>query len=589
MRKRNFMIAVAAFTMLSVQAKDYFVAPEARGTGDGSSWENAMKPDWNYESGDNIYLSEGTYVASSIKLVNGVYYTGGFSSQAKGTDVTGYAPESYSTVLTPNNSNTDVFMSLTGDNKTTETILKGVTVKGVKGCQVGDFTGSVLYLENALLTLEDVVVTDNTTTYGGIIVPKFSILKCHRCVFSNNIQLKESTGSREKGIGSILMSLRSGDDTNHTLLVMDRCVIYGNSFNDAEAASWTEEGGLINGEKHGCDVIMVNNFVDGGGMNIKKMAGFLRMNTTTKTTPQLAAFAYNTIYNFQVSDEQATGTTVTLGGNTSVFFGANIIVSPQDYVEVEYGEFMPDGVTKQSNYKASYMKDNILNPTEGSTSNQCFAIGKCSTAEDVPQWLGAGYNFVGGRTMINKGNFWVEDWGRITSQYEVGDNWKVINQRDVFGDNEPNVDGYVGYIEPLKGIGCEDADSQKIIEAWELSAFRDHIKQYPNLSYTVDYLDNIDLTIDILGNERGAKTWSGCYDVTKGQSGVKSILADGTDALCIVKVDTGLYEVKSDMEAKVYDMTGRCVAAGVGSIDLRGFPQGIYVVKAGSKTTKLFK
>lgn len=589
MKRRNLLIAVAAFTMLGAQAKDYFVAPEAKGIGDGSSWENAMKPDWNYASGDNIYFSEGTYVTSSIRLVNGVYYIGGFSSQAKGTDVSGYNPESYLTVFTPNNANTDVFMSLTGDNKATETILKGITVKGVKGCQVEDFTGSVLYLENALLTMEDVVITDNTTTYGGIIVPKFSILKCQRCVFSNNIQLKESTGKREKGLGSILMSLRSGDVTNHTLLVMDRCVIYGNSFNDAEAASWTEEGGLINGEKHGCDVIMVNNFVDGGGMNIKRMAGFLRMNTTNKTTPQLAAFAYNTIYNFQVSDEQATGTTVTLGGNTSVFFGANIIVSPQDYVEVEYGEFMPDGVTKQTNYKESYIKDNILNPTEGSTSNQCFAIGKCSTAEDVPQWLGAGFNFVGGRTMINKGNFWVEDWGRITNEYEVGDNWKVINQKDVFGDNESNVYGYVGYIEPVEGIGCEEVDSRKIIEAWELPAFRDHIRQYPNLSYAIDYLDNIDLTTDILGNERGEKTWSGCYDVTKGQSGINRIFSDDAEPVEIVKIDADLYEVKSDMEAMVYDMTGRCVAEGVGYIDLRDFPQGVYVVKVGSKSAKLLK
>ncbi len=588
MKKRNYLLAIAAFTVLGAQAKDYFVAPESRGTGDGSSWENAMKPDWNYQSGDNIYLSEGTYVASSIKLVNGVYYTGGFSSSAKGTDIADYDPESYATILTPNNGNTDVFLSLEGDHKTTETILKGLTIKGVSGCQVEDFTGSVLYLENALLTMEDVVVTDNTTTYGGIIVPKFSILKCRRCVFSNNIQLKECTNTREKGIGSILMSLRSGDDTNHTLLVMDRCVIYGNSFYDSNTAAWTEEGGLINGEKHGCDVIMVNNFVDGSGMNIKRMAGFLRMNTTSKTTPQLGVFAYNTIYNFTVTDQQATGTTVTLGGNTTMFLGGNIIVSPQDYVEVEYGEFMPDG-SKQTNYKASYVKDNALNPTEGSTSNQCFAVGKCSTAEDVPQLLGAGYNFVGGRTMINKGNFWVEDWGRVTSAYEVGDNWRVINQSDIFGDNEPYVDGYVGYIAPVAGVGCEEADSKKIIEAWELPAFREHIQGYQNLSYTIDYLDDLDLTVDILGNERGEKTWSGCYDVTKAGSGIKGVVADGIEALEIVKIGEGRYEIKSDAEAEVYDMTGRRVAVGSGIIDLNGFPQGVYVVKAGSANAKLLK
>lgn len=591
MKRKLYLFAATALSVLSMQAEVYFVAPQARGTGDGTSWENAKAADWNYVAGDIVYMSEGTYFAPNITLVNGVTYQGGFAASAKGADISNCDPASYVTKLTPNATNEGAFLTLAGDDRNTETVLAGVTISGVKGTQDAaslDLTGSILYLDKAWLTMQDVTVDGNETACGGIIVPNSSVLKCIGCVFSNNVQtmVYDSSISKQVSNASILFNLK-GSVSERSLLILERCAIFGNSFSDPEMMCNAEEGGLINTAKNS-DVVMVNNFIDGNGLSIKSKAAFMRTNGGTATQPALGVLAYNTIFNFSVAERFATGSVLTFGANTTTFLGGNIIVSPVDYEEFEIGSLPAED--KEKNADATGIANSQLSLSEGSTSNQALTYGNVA-ATAVSKWLGAGYNFVGGRTMIKRGNYWVEDKWAVSKDYEQGDNWKVMNQRDIFGDNEAFIEGRDSYIEPLANIGIDQADSKRILEAWNLAAYKEFLGSAANahLSEAVKHLEDIDLSVDYFGNERGEKTWSGCYDVAQGAgSGVQNIASDNEQSLEIVKLGDGIFKVNgSDKRAEVYDMTGKLITTGEGVIDLNGAVRGIYVVKVGASAAKI--
>ena len=147
MKRKLYLFAAAALSVLNMQAEVYFVAPQSRGNGDGTSWENAKGADWNYVEGDIVYMSEGTYTVPNIRLVNGVTYQGGFAASAKGADISDYDPASYVTRLTSAGTNQGAFLILEGEGRDTETVLAGVSISGIKGTQDFaslDVSGSVL-------------------------------------------------------------------------------------------------------------------------------------------------------------------------------------------------------------------------------------------------------------------------------------------------------------------------------------------------------------------------------------------------------------------------------------------------------------
>lgn len=591
MKRKLYLFAAAALSVLNMQAEVYFVAPQSRGNGDGTSWENAKGADWNYVEGDIVYMSEGTYTVPNIRLVNGVTYQGGFAASAKGADISDYDPASYVTRLTSAGTNQGAFLILEGEGRDTETVLAGVSISGIKGTQDFaslDVSGSVLYLDKAWLTMQDVTVDGNETACGGIIVPVSSVLKCIGCVFSNNVQtmVYDSSISKQVSNASILFNLK-GTVSERSLLILERCAIFGNTFSDPEMMSMAEEGGLVNVAKSS-DAVLVNNFIDGNGLAIKSKAGFMRTNGGTNTQPALGILAYNTIFNFSAKERFATGSVVTLGANTTSFVGGNIIVSPVDYEEFEIGSLPPED--KEKNAEATAVANSQLSLSEGSTSNQALTYGNVA-ATAIAKWMGAGYNFVGGRTMIKRGNYWVEDKWAVSKDYEKGDNWKVINQKDIFGDNEAFIDGRDSYIEPLAGIGVDEADSRMILKAWNLAAYKEFLGSESNahLSEAVAHLEDLDLSVDYFGNERGEKTWSGCYDVTaRAGSGVRNIVSEGGQLLEIVQIGDGVFKVKgSNKYAEVYDISGKLVTAGDGIIDLSAAVGGIYVVKVGSSAVKV--
>lgn len=597
MKKKIYFFALAAMMSASAMAETYYVAPAAKGAGNGSNWENAMAPgEWNFLAGDVVYLQEGTYITPSITLVNGVQYIGGFSKNATGTDVSGYDPESNVTKLTPLGSNTAQFLVLVGDDRQTETVLKGLTITGVAGTQDAtkkSIVGSVANIQSAWLTMQDVIVTGNATRCGGIIVAEASVLKCRRCVFSNNVQeMQYADGKTEDGSAttttnaSILFNLLGAAADKANTLVLDRCAIYGNSFASSDLMAHARDGGLINTQKGASHhVVLVNNFIDGNGIVCHSFSSFMRTNGGASATDHaVALMAYNTIYNLSVAERFATGSVITCGGNSGAYLGANIIVSPTPYEEFDINSIGTAGGEKNTATAAVFNSDCALNPSESSTSNQCLTFGNTSKTSPA-LWIGAGYNYVGGRTMIKRGNYWVEDKWSVNKSYEIGDNWKVLVQSEMFGDNQPYTDGYVGYIEPLDGKDFNVVDTEKVAEAWNCPEWRGYLTGEYVKGDLLKHIEDIDLSVDITGAKRGAQSWPGCYDKNAIPSAVKDL--NGEESVNVIKVAEGVYEVAGAATVDAYDMSGRCVAKGSNRVNLNGAAKGVYVIKAGAKTVKV--
>lgn len=615
MNKKIYLIAAAAISMMGAQAATIFVAPQARGAGDGSSWENAAAPTWTYEAGDQIYLSAGRYVETQIELTPGVKIQGGFATTATGIDLGSYDPVTNETILTSDGWNDDVFLKLEGDDLSLETEIKGVTITGIIGNQdwasaekgfsaknvLNSFTpptGSVLYIKKASLTFKDANISENETNLSAIMVMDSARLRFYDTVISENISKIDGANSEIQpiiGAGSILIYEGGAD----SFLSLERCQIYGNGYESNEVMSKVEDGALIYALKDN-DIVLVNNYINGGGLNtFKKSAGIRTMGGVDGTHHALALIAYNTIYNMDVEYRFATGNCVTFGGNTTFFAAGNIIAGNHDYLAWEYGKhdetygaYKWEGKTVgEGNVDNTGKTNSSESPTEGTTSNQALTLG--NTAATTPaKWLSGGANLVAGRTMIKRGNFWVEadkenPKYEVTTKYEVDDNWKLNSLADVLTKGDELENGHDTYIKPKENVGAHSANTANILAAW--AEFKEYLATTPYYTRNfevVPLLENIDLSVDGRGYKRAATTWSGSYD-DAAESFVSEIAA-ASAKVQIKKIADGIYEVKG-ASAEAYDLTGAKVATGNGIIDLSGAAKGVYVIKAAGAAAKVLR
>lgn len=579
--------------MMSANAATIFVAPEARGTGDGSTWENAAAPDWgNYTADDVIYLCAGKYVTPKIRLTDGVKIYGGYDEASTGTDISLYDTFANETILTPEGTNTEVFIDwgASGDRPTTpselETVIAGVTITGVAGCQNGKSTGSVMMAKGVRLTMKDVIVTENETKYVGCIICAYSIFKSIDCVFSNNASTMELT--KAPTVAPIVFSVTATGST----LFLERCAIYGNYYTKTDNMEQAGEGGIINVAKQN-NVVLVNNFIDGCGLSVYRMGGFMRTNGGENAAHSgLVVLAYNTIFNFAthtpVNDKtgntnHSTGQVMTLGAQTIPFIGGNIIVgvTPTNYYD--YGE------TTDPNYNKDRWTECEDNLQESITNNAALGMGR-NTGTANP-WLDGGFNFLSGRTMVSSGHYWTKDDRKISTAWEKGSQWKLSSQDDVLDTYDSMQDLHNSYIQPLDGKNIDKTETAHVKAAWDYFCnYLAEDSKYAHLHSIIPDLKQMDLTVDGLGMKRGETTWSGSYDPNGVESGVSNIYADNEKTIEVRQIADGVFAVKgATATVEAYDMAGRKVATGNEIIDLSAAANGIYVVKAGAASAKIIR
>jgi len=99
MNLKTTLLALGLIVPASVFSADYYIRTTASGSGDGSSWDNAMAFENFYKDfqkaekfadGDAFYFAEGTYVTPAVSVATqigkGFTFQGGYSESLTGTD-----------------------------------------------------------------------------------------------------------------------------------------------------------------------------------------------------------------------------------------------------------------------------------------------------------------------------------------------------------------------------------------------------------------------------------------------------------------------------------------------------------------------
>lgn len=240
--KRFYLIAALMAAPMASFATDYFVTPDGRGNGDGSSWDNAMSFDVMYgkinefENGDVFYLAGGTYYTPKVVgITNGYTFIGGFNPELKGI--------AHETPSYPSS---------------TPTIFSGDTNRdGVMG--EGDLDRLLAFRTDTKDDSKRVILTGldftcaysvaNTSTHGALHVRNCGYVEVNNCRFYNNVDDKYYGGMAFTGDYSTVYfndceftenkaysrggAIRlSSNDKEKGVTVLNRCLIADNEIQD---------------------------------------------------------------------------------------------------------------------------------------------------------------------------------------------------------------------------------------------------------------------------------------------------------------------------------------------------------------------
>jgi hypothetical protein len=550
MKKFTLLAAAALFAALNVNATVLYVATEASGTGDGSSWDNAIGVNISeagdttfietyindLAAGDIVYLKEGTYYGKRITPNPGTTIIGGFPKDATGTDISGYNPWTYKTTLDADKKNTidsnrQAFIKVIGaTSDNTPNIIKGVTITN---CTAGTTTANVgptLNCTNAYLVIEDVVFKNNYSYKGGCVAPaEGSKFYAKHCVWTGN-----ETRAADKTASCLSVRGASGKITN---AVLEGCVMVNDS-----VSSTMSYGGYINAQDNYTNLMMVNCYVDGGNRSISQNGGGIR----TGKGHTLHLFAFNTFCNFQCTASEKKGHIMSIGNTNGLYLQGNIITS---------------------SFKATKNDDKSVNAL-------FFQNDTLTKYDNVKSY---GYNTVTGMHFLTTSNV-----GTFRDNATGTDNWLAPTTEEVFGSNKMTEKDGLYYIEPTAAYGDVVLDDA-------LKAFEDF--EMPDCFKWA----NVDLSLDIFGNKRAATTYRGAYDpngtpVVDETTGIENV-TDNSAKISVKSLGNGNFAITgTEGNAEVYDLSGRLVskqALNDGTLHLDNVASGIYLVRFPNATLKL--
>lgn len=220
-KKFTLVAALMAAPMASF-ATDYFVTPEGKGTGDGSSWDNAMSLDAfrdkvAVESTESnvFYFAGGTYIVSEpLKIFkNGCTLIGGFADNLTGTShETPTYPSATPTVFTGDinqdgvagEGDAECLFTIKTDTKNGDESKK-VVLKGF------ELTGTYTQSNQS----------DNANAHGALHLDNCGYVEVDNCLFYGNVS-EDPDGSTPKMVGGMAIS------SHRSLSVFNDCEITDN-------------------------------------------------------------------------------------------------------------------------------------------------------------------------------------------------------------------------------------------------------------------------------------------------------------------------------------------------------------------------
>lgn len=251
----------------SVNSRKHYVNTTAKGSGDGSSWDNAMSfEDFyenvnSYDDGDKFLFAGGIYKPTEVKeITKGYTFIGGFSPDLTGEDDTQPEyPSATPTIFSGDKNNNGVADS--GDavavlNFSTATedgsMLKAITLRGIEFTGAFDATDGenhgALWLKHCgYVSVENCRFYGNKCTgkLGGMaITSQYSHLVTTDCQFFDN---------EAKSRGAALRF--SSNDKSRGVGIINRCAIYNNKVKEGVGSAILVQ--------HGKALYIVNSTITG--------------------------------------------------------------------------------------------------------------------------------------------------------------------------------------------------------------------------------------------------------------------------------------------------------------------------------------
>ena len=255
---RAHILPLGGFTDGSFAAAGgFFVKPEAAGTGDGSSWDNATDYVGFYNKLDNsktnstavtatVYMAAGTYSVNAqlnVTPAHNVKIYGGYPSDASGYSLTGRDVEANQTILDA------------GSNKKIFNLTKGTWMIDGLTLQNAKVTDGAVVLKNDInITFRNCVFKNNISTSTGGAAVYTTALTSQNVLFENCEFIgndANTTTNSNTGLGGAVVAV--GSATTLPTMTFKKCL-----FEKNHAALG---GGVICPRKTNCRFIDCN-FVD---------------------------------------------------------------------------------------------------------------------------------------------------------------------------------------------------------------------------------------------------------------------------------------------------------------------------------------
>lgn len=272
MKLKSTLLALGMMLPASVFATNYYIRTAANGTGDGSSWDNAMafetfytkfQDNANYASGDAFYFAEGTYVVPAVSVKTqkkkGFTFKGGYSEALTGTELPDVDYSAHRTIISgdrngdgiQNGGDARCLFALQTDTHSMTNPQKPILIQGIDFCYVyteeptnaNDSRKGALCIENCGDVMikncrfyNNEIASEGSAIGGAALLSYRSTVHLVDCEFTNN---------KAKSRGAAIRVASNSGTKGH--LIVERCLFAGNEVtNNNGSAIFVQHSPIVN-------------------------------------------------------------------------------------------------------------------------------------------------------------------------------------------------------------------------------------------------------------------------------------------------------------------------------------------------------
>ena len=253
MKLKSTLLALGMMLPASVFATDYYIRTAANGTGDGSSWDNAMAFETFYTdfqnkdkfaSGDAFYFAEGTYVVPEVSVATQVAkaftFKGGYPETLTGTELPDVDYSAHRTIISgdrngdgkQNAGDARCLFALQANTTSTTNPQRPILIQGIDFCYVytseptsdnANRKGALCIDNSGDVTIKNCRFYNNEIASEGSAIGGAALLNYRSTVHLIDC---EFTNNKAKSRGAAIRVASNAGTKGH--LIVERCLFAGN-------------------------------------------------------------------------------------------------------------------------------------------------------------------------------------------------------------------------------------------------------------------------------------------------------------------------------------------------------------------------